>query len=115
MFTMQSATFIPRLPAARRLLVAGLALAAAAAQAAGGYSVAPAQEKLVTAGMSQGEVKQALGRPAQTMRYVNEAGPTWTWDVNTVGIGGADQTVFDVDFGADGRVASAQERVIQRD
>jgi hypothetical protein len=71
MFTMQSATFISRLPAARRLLVAGLALAAAAAQAAGGYSVAPAQEKLVTAGMSQGEVKQALGRPAQTMRYAN--------------------------------------------
>lgn len=117
---MQSARSSSRRPAVARWLVVAnlLALGAAGAAHAGmlsGYSVAPTQERLITAGMSQDEVKQTLGRPAHMARYGNEPGPTWSYDVNTVTVGGADQTLFDVDFGADGRVVSAQERVVETD
>jgi outer membrane protein assembly factor BamE (lipoprotein component of BamABCDE complex) len=100
-------TRIP-LAASRWLLAAGLALGVAAAQAARGYDVRHEQESQVQVGMSQAEVQQALGRPAHVERYRNEPGPTWTYDV----IGSqSPPELFEVDFGADGKVASVDERV----
>lgn len=95
---------IPRTP--RVLLAAGLFLSVAAAQAASGFTVNPSQEALVTPGMSTAEVQLALGRPAQSIKYGNEPGPTFTYQV----IGKKD-TLFDVDFGGDGKVASLSERM----
>jgi outer membrane protein assembly factor BamE (lipoprotein component of BamABCDE complex) len=80
----------------------------AAANAAAGYSVNQKQESLVTVGMSQTDVQQAIGRPSRKVQFGNEPGPTWTYDVAGV----ADQaTLFDVDFGSDGKVASISERL----
>ncbi|HSI59434.1 MAG TPA: hypothetical protein VLA16_17865 [Ideonella sp.] len=97
--------------ASRLLFAVGLAVGAIAAHAAGGVSVVPSQESLVQPGMSQAEVKQALGRPARHEKFMNEQGPTWTYDVATVETDG--QTLFDVDFGADGKVVSATERIVE--
>jgi outer membrane protein assembly factor BamE (lipoprotein component of BamABCDE complex) len=90
----------------RLLLAAGLFLGAAAAQAASGFTVNPSQQALVTPGMSAAEVQSALGRPARNIKYVNQPGPTFTYLV----IGKKD-TLFDVDFGADGKVTSLSERM----
>jgi hypothetical protein len=98
---------VPHTP--RVLLAAGLFLGAAAAQAASGFTVTKGQEVLVRPGMSTAEVQSALGQPDRDLHYRNEPGPTFTYQVS-----GTADTVFDVDFGADGRVASASERVVQR-
>ncbi|MEO8278270.1 MAG: hypothetical protein ABI564_01190 [Ideonella sp.] len=90
----------------RTLLAAGLLLCVAAADAAGGYSITESQEALVSPGMTQSDVKQALGQPARAIQYPNESGPTFTY-----GIVDMQGTLFDVDFGADGKVASVDERV----
>ncbi len=92
--------------AARILMVAGLACGAVAAQAAGGVTITHAEEALVSPGMGMDQVQQALGRPAQLMKYRNEPGPTYTYRVSDV-----EQTLFDVDFSADGRVLSMNERM----
>jgi len=99
--------FVPLTP--RVLLAAGLFLGAAAAQAAGGFTVTKGQEALVKPGMSTAEVQSALGHPEQNLHYRNEPGPTFTYSV-----AGTEDTVFDVDFGANGQVASTSERVLQR-
>ena len=88
------------------LLGAALLLGAAAAQAASGYTVTPAQESLVRPGMTAAEVRYVLGHPAQDVHYRNEPGPTFTYRVV-----GDNESLFDVDFGADGRVASTSERL----
>ncbi len=88
------------------LLAAGLALGIASANAAPGYTVTHDQEARITPGMSADEVRQALGRPAQNSRYGNDAGPTWTYRVTS----NYWHAVFDVDFGADGKVMSVEER-----
>jgi len=90
----------------RAAIFSTLLVCAAAAQAAGGFMVQPAQESLVKVGMTRAEVRSALGRPAHNMKYRAEPGRTWTY-----GIVGEDSKVFDVDFSADGRVASTSERV----
>jgi len=97
---------IPHAP--RALLAVGLFFGVAAAQAADGFTVNHSQEALVAPGMSIAEVRQALGSPAQNLKYHNESGPTFTYRV-----AGSDDTVFDVDFGADGKVASVGERIEQ--
>ena len=96
-----------------RALVAAAALAAAlSAQASTGFTIAQRQEALVTVGMTTAEVMQALGRPAQNLQYGNEPGPTWTYDVSdALKVNG--EVLFDVDFGADGRVAAISERVLE--
>jgi hypothetical protein len=96
----------------RCLLAAGLVFSAAAAMAAGGYTVNQKQETLIQAGMSQDEVRQIVGRPARVEKFGNEPGPTWTYGV-AGGLGYV--SMFDIDFGADGRVASAQERIVDVD
>ncbi len=90
-----------------RLLVGcALVLGAAAARAAAGYLMAPEQEALVKPGMHPAQVEQAIGRPAQNLQFANEPGPTWTYAIS-----GDQMTLFDVVFGADGRVARAGERL----
>lgn len=93
----------------RSLLAAGLVFSAAAAMAADGYTVNQKQELQIKAGMSQDEVRQVVGQPVRVDKFGNEPGPTWTYDV----VGGLGHVaMFDIDFGADGRVASAQERIV---
>lgn len=87
------------------LLGAGLLIAAAAAQAATGYTIERGQEALVQPGMSTAAVEAALGRPSEQLKYGNEPGPTFSYQLL-----GAPDTRFDVDFGADGTVASVGER-----
>jgi hypothetical protein len=99
--------FVPRC-----LLAAGLVFGAAAAMAAGGYTVNQKQEAQIKVGMSQDEVRQIVGQPVRVDKFGSEPGPTWTYDV-AGGLGHV--SMFDVDFGADGRVASAQERIIEVD
>jgi outer membrane protein assembly factor BamE (lipoprotein component of BamABCDE complex) len=99
---------VSRLP--RALLAAGLLAGVAAAQAASGYTVSHDQEMQIAQGMSRAEVRSTLGRPAQHIHYGNEPGPTFTYRV-----AGSDETLFDVDFDAGGKVASAGERVVEPD
>lgn len=89
----------------RALLAAGLFFGVAAAQAATGFTVTPNQEALVTPGMTAAEVRMALGAPEQRIQYRDESGPTFTYRVAAW-----PETLFDVDFGANGRVASVSER-----
>lgn len=88
-----------------RLFPAALGLAATAALAATGFQVTKKQETLVAPGMTMDQVQTALGRPAQNVKYRNEPGRTFTYQVL-----GTDDQLFDVDFSADGRVASTNER-----
>jgi len=94
----------PRNP--RALLAAGLLFGVVAAQAASGLTVKPSQETLVAPGMSTAAVLRALGRPSRNIHYGNEPGRTFTYQVI-----GKEDTLFDVDFGADGKVASVSERM----
>lgn len=91
----------------RAILATGLLFAVAAAQAASGVAITESREALVKQGMSAAEVEQAVGRPAEKARFLNEPGPLWTYNVT----GGVyPMAVFEVDFGADGKVASVIER-----
>jgi outer membrane protein assembly factor BamE (lipoprotein component of BamABCDE complex) len=72
---------------------------------AGGYTVNAAQQAQIKPGMSRDEVRLTLGRPAHNVKYRAEPGRTWTY-----GVLGSDEKVFDVDFSADGRVASTSQR-----
>jgi len=92
--------------AARLLLAAGLLAGVTAAQAASGFTVTPNQETLVVPGMQSLDVQLALGRPEHKAKFHNEPGPTWTYRV-----AGSEDTVFDVDFDADGKVLSISERI----
>ena len=92
----------------RWLLTAGLAVCAAAAEAAGGFSITPSDEGRIAVGMSEADVQQHLGPPARARRYPNALGPTWTYAVQGAPFG---RTDFDIDFGADGKVVSTNERL----
>jgi len=101
-------TFGRTSPFPRALLAVGLLFGIAAAQAAPmGYSIKPGQEALVAAGMSAAEVRAALGSPTQDVRYMADPGRIWTYSIPARLIPVA---VFDVIFGADGRVSSVNER-----
>ncbi len=93
----------------RWILATGLAIGAAAAQAASGYAISQTQEKDVAVGMSATEVRQTLGPPSSIARYRNEPGPTWIYQVVAAPFG---TTEFDVTFGPDGKVASVSEVVL---
>ena len=100
----------PHSPIPRMLVATGLLLGLAAAHAASGFTVNHGQEAQVAPGMNMDEVQQVLGRPSHDVKYLGEPGRTWTYIVV-----GNDETVFDVDFGADGKVASIGERMEERD
>lgn len=89
----------------KMLLLTSLVLVSAAAQAFKGYTVVHEQESMVRTGMSINEVQSAIGKPEHAVKYGNEPGPTWTYVVL-----GAQDTLFDVDFGADGKVIAFGER-----
>lgn len=92
------------------IVAASLILGASLAQAATGFTVTQSQETLVTPGMSASQVREALGRPSQHIKYRNQPGPTFTYRVL-----GTMDTLFDVDFDASGRVASTNERIVPVD
>ena len=92
----------------RCLLIIGLAFCAAAAEAAGGFSITQSDEARVAVGMTEAEVQQNLGPPAHTRHYPNRPGPSWTYDVRAAPFG---RTDFDIDFGADGKVVTTFERL----
>jgi outer membrane protein assembly factor BamE (lipoprotein component of BamABCDE complex) len=98
----------------RALVVTGLALAASAAFCATGFTVVQTQEAQITAGMSRDDVRGLLGRPAHNLKYMAEPGRTWTYGVVGKSVAGkamGENTVFDVDFSADGKVTQSSERV----
>ena len=93
----------------RGLVGAGLLLGMALAHAAGGFTITRDQEALVKAGMTQDQVRQALGPPARNVKFAKSPGPTWIYNL----AGALDPVIyFDVDFGYDGRVLTARERVL---
>jgi outer membrane protein assembly factor BamE (lipoprotein component of BamABCDE complex) len=94
---------------ARLLVTTGMALSGVAAHAASGYSVNPVDEQRVSVGMTQADVLQALGKPAIKQRFANEPGPTWSYSLPG---DLTHQTLFDVDFSANGRVLSIGERFV---
>jgi hypothetical protein len=91
-----------------RLSTTGLALCAAAADAAGGFWITQGDEARIAVGMSEAEVRQNLGPPAHARQYRGRTGPSWTYEVQGAPFG---RTDFDVDFDADGKVASTNERL----
>jgi outer membrane protein assembly factor BamE (lipoprotein component of BamABCDE complex) len=93
----------------RIILTAGLILATTAAFSATGFTLMQTQEAQISVGMSRADVHSLLGRPAHNVKYMNEPGRTWTYGV--LGNGVAENTVFDVDFSADGKVMRFNERV----
>jgi len=86
-------------------LAAGLA-SIAAVESAGAFTLTQSQESTVKVGMSTSEVQAILGPPGRVHEYRTAPGPTWTYQV--VGAPFA-RTEFNVDFGADGKVASTGE------
>jgi outer membrane protein assembly factor BamE (lipoprotein component of BamABCDE complex) len=98
----------------RWLVAAALAAGVGTAHAATGFAVNPAQEKSIAPGMTTDQVMASLGRPAHVVRYRTGPGPTWTYNVvGTLGVSGGEVKVFEVDFGADGRVATSEERTLE--
>jgi outer membrane protein assembly factor BamE (lipoprotein component of BamABCDE complex) len=100
-----------RMPA--RLLPAAL-LAAALAAGAGTALAAPhpaalthQDETRVSLGMTQDQVRQALGRPERAMHFAASDSTTWTYALPA-----EEETVFDVDFDASGHVSSIEERYV---
>jgi hypothetical protein len=87
-------------------MVAGAALAHAAAP---GFTVQARDQQLVKVGMTQDEVRAALGKPARTLRLQASSATTWTYQRPEV------EVVFDVDFGSDGKVITAGERRVYID
>ena len=83
----------------------GLALGLGAAHAMSGHTVTRQQEGQISAGMAQGGVLSALGKPDSNVHYGNEPGRTFSYHVS-----GDPELLFDVDFDADGKVLSARER-----
>lgn len=87
----------------------GLIAGAIAAQAAAGFTVSAADEQLVKVGMSQDEVRAAIGVPARNITFKATGLTTWTYQRADV------ETVFDVDFGTNGKVTAAGGRLVHFD
>lgn len=97
-------------PLTRSLLyTAVLAVSMGSALAATGRSVWPKDESKVTTGMTMEEVRQALGKPSREARFKNKPGPIWTYTVDGVD---DTRTVFEVEFSADGKVISTDQRTL---
>jgi outer membrane protein assembly factor BamE (lipoprotein component of BamABCDE complex) len=88
-----------------RTLIAGLMFGATLAHAGLGTTVTRTQESLVRLGMTEVEVRQALGCPARVITYGNAPGPSWNYYV----AGTHFTTEFGIDFGPDGKVVKFRE------
>jgi len=95
--------------AADRWLFVAISIVSVLAQAASGFNITQGDESKVAIGMDTADVERSLGPPARVIRYPRQPGPTWTYNVVGAPFG---ITKFDIDFGADGRVTSATERII---
>jgi len=93
----------------RWLIVGAFSIVCALAHAASGFNITQRDEGKVAIGMDTTEVQRSLGPPEVAFRFPRQPGPTWTYNVVGAPFG---ITKFDVDFGADGRVVSANERII---
>jgi hypothetical protein len=91
------------------LIVGAFCVVSTLAQAASGFNITQSDETRVAIGMDSSEVQRSLGPPEKVFRYPRQPGPTWTYNVVGAPFG---ITKFDVDFGADGKVVSASERII---
>ena len=95
---------------ARLCIVAGLIAGAAAATAApAGFTVTQKEQQQVRIGMTQDEVRAALGTPARNIHFQQTDRTTWTYQRAEI------ELVFDVEFGADGKVVAAAERYVPFD
>lgn len=92
----------------RWLSTVGFVFGAATALAAGGFTITQSEEARIAIGMSDAEVQKNLGRPARIHQYRGLSGPTWTYEVASAPFG---RTDFEIDFGADGKVTSAGEKL----
>jgi outer membrane protein assembly factor BamE (lipoprotein component of BamABCDE complex) len=86
-----------------------LSAAAALAHAAPGFTVQAGDQPLVKPGMSQDQVRAALGTPARSTQFHGQHTTTWTYQRPEV------ETVFDVDFGSEGKVIATGERQVPLD
>ena len=93
----------------RSLIVGAFGIVSALAQAASGFNITQSDESKVAIGMDTTDVQRVLGPPEWVFRYPRQPGPTWTYNVVGAPFG---VTKFDIDFGPDGRVVSASERII---
>ncbi len=90
----------------------GLLFAASASFAATGFTVQRTDEAQIKVGMDKSAVMKLLGRPAHNVKYRSEPGRAWTYGVLAVDSSEAtSSTLFDVDFDANGKVLSFNERV----
>ena len=90
-------------------MAALLMAAAALAHAAPGFTVQAQDQQLVKIGMTQDQVRAALGTPARSLQFQGLHTTTWTYQRPEVEI------VFDVDFGNDGKVIATGERQVPLD
>lgn len=90
--------------------IIGFLTAHSLAFAAKGFIVTPAQVASIQVGMTAAEVRDAIGRPAHSLKFRKIPGGTWIYDVNQIE-SGETHTVFYVDFGANLRVISTSERL----
>jgi outer membrane protein assembly factor BamE (lipoprotein component of BamABCDE complex) len=90
----------------------GLLFLSNLAFAANGFTVQRADEAQIKVGMEKEMVRKLLGRPAHNVKYNNQPGRAWTYGVlNVDDIDSTSSTLFDVDFDANGKVLSFNERV----
>jgi hypothetical protein len=91
------------------LIVGAFCVVSTLARAASGFNITQSDETRVAIGMDSSEVQRSLGPPETVFRYPRQPGPTWTYNVVGAPFG---ITKFDIDFGPDGKVVSASERII---
>ena len=85
----------------------------AAVASPGGYMVDPRQETMIQKGMSKAEVENLIGRPPREATYAVAKGSTWAYGVRGrvyLDFISAENIVYEVDFGPDGRVVWSGER-----
>ena len=99
-------------------VLVGLLLGAGVAWAAqSGYVVDPRQEPQIQIGMTKTEVQNVIGKPPREQTYALAKGSTWVYSVRgrpQLDFISAEHIVYEVDFGADGRVIRAAERDLRK-
>jgi outer membrane protein assembly factor BamE (lipoprotein component of BamABCDE complex) len=100
--------------AIHKSVILGLLCASATlAMAAKGYVVDPRDERLIQPGMTKAEVQSMIGKPPREKTYAIAPGSTWVYSVRGkphIDFISPENMVYEVDFGADGRVLRAGER-----
>lgn len=95
------------------LMVGFFCVSATAAMATKGYVVDSRDERMIQIGMTKAEVQNAIGKPPHEATYAVAQGSTWTYSVRGkphIDFISPENVVYEVDFGADGRVIRYGER-----